>query len=436
MAADRRDRDADWHLNAHERAASLQPAPIGPLRGVRVVDLTRAVSGPFCTMLLADLGADVIKIEPPEGDILRFSGPFTQDDEVRGVGGMFASINRNKRSIVLDLRDAEDRDVLLRLVDRSEVVVENFRAGVMERLGLSYESLRERNPRLVYGAIRGFGDPRTGTSPYADWPAYDIVAQAMGGLLSMTGPTEDQPLRVGPTIGDIYPAVMASTAVLAALVHARATGEGQFVDVAMLDSMVSLCEQAVYRYSYTGVVSRPTGNGHPQLAPFDVFPTLDGACAIAAPTDNHWALLCLAMDRPDLVDDARTQTNRDRVTHGELVSEVVSGWAARHTTQEVVEALGGRVPVGPVNDVSDLFEDPHLPARDMLVAVPQAGGARPVVLANSPCRFTATPSGVYRRPPLLGEHDAEVRAELATGTSGHDRRFVETPDEPPVATTG
>ncbi|ONI77985.1 CoA transferase [Actinosynnema sp. ALI-1.44] len=390
----------------------MRPDPTGPLRGLRVVDLTRAVSGPFCTMLLADLGADVVKIEPPSGDLPRFSGPFTKDDTERGIGGLFGSINRNKRGIVLDLTTPDGRDTVLRLVDRADVLVENFRPGVMERLGLAYEELHARNPRMVYAAIRGFGDPRTGKSPYLDWPAYDIVAQAMGGMLSMTGPTETEPMRTGPTIGDLYPAILAAAGLLAALHHARETGVGQFVDVAMMDSVLSLCETAVYRYSYTGVVTRPSGNSHPQLAPFDIYPTRDGTCAIAAPTSKHWQLLCQVMGREDLIDDERTRANLNRVTNADFVRQLMTDWTTQRTTAEIVAALGGRVPVGPVNDAADLFDDPHVHARRMLVAVEQAGDARPVVYADCPLRFTETPAGIYRRPPLLGEHQDEVLAEL------------------------
>ncbi|MDG9701975.1 CaiB/BaiF CoA-transferase family protein [Streptomyces sp. DH37] len=421
--------DGRDHLTGHERAAPMRPGPTGPLRGVRVIDLTRAVSGPFCTMILADLGAEVIKVEPPSGDLPRFSGPFTKDDTTRGIGGLFGSINRNKLGIVLDLTTPADRERLLRLTDTADVLVENYRAGVMERWGLQYEALHERNPGLVYASIRGFGDPRTGRSPYVDWPAYDIVAQAMGGLISMTGPSEGETVRVGPTIGDLYPATLSAIGILAAVIHARATGEGQMVDVAMVDSIVSLCETAVYRYSYTGAVSRPTGNGHPQLVPFDVYPTKDGECAIAAPTDNHWKLLCEAMGRPELVDDERTRTNGDRVANARLVQSAVRRWAAERTTGEIVGELGGRVPVGPVNDAADLFADPHLRARDMLVAVDQPAGARPVVLPNCPIRFTATPSGVYRRSPLLGEHTAEVLARLDADAGAADSGLRNPPPE-------
>lgn len=403
--------EGGWE-HAHERAAAMLPRPSGPLLGIRIIDLTHALAGPFCTMLLADLGADVVKVEPPQGDFSRYSFPFVPGDEEKAFGGYFASINRNKRGLMLDLDDASARATLARLIDGADAVVENFRAGVMERWGLGYEALHERNPRLVYGAIRGFGDPRTGESPYANWPAFDVVAQAMGGVVSMTGSADGQVMKVGPSIGDLYPGTMAALGIVAALLHAKTTGQGQFVDVSMYDALVALCEAAVYRYSYRGIVTKPAGNSHPQLSPFDIYPTADGHCAIAAPTPNHWALLCAFMGRPELIHDARTESNNDRVANQEFVREVLTGWTSAYTTAELVELLGGKVPVGPVNDAAALFADPHLAARQMLVAVDHPGSARPVVLPNSPIKYSETPGGVYRRAPRLGEHNADVLAEL------------------------
>ena len=213
-------------------------------------------------------------------------------------------------------------------------------------------------------------------------------------------------------MGDIYPATLAALGVSAALVHAGLTGEGQFLDVAMYDGVLALCEAIVYRYSYTGQVSRPTGNGHPALAPFDLFPTADGSCAIAAPTEKHWALLCEVIGRPDLVDSDLTRTNRERVANAAFVREVVSAWTSTRTSADIVATLGGRVPVGPVQTADAVFGDPHVAAREMLVEVPQPDGSRSVVLPGSPIKLTATPAGVYRRPPRLGEHTAEVLAEV------------------------
>ena len=400
------------HRRAHENAAAMDGHRSGPLRGIRVVDLTQALAGPFCTMLLADLGADVIKIESPSGDMPRFGGPFMREDSERHYGGYFGSVNRNKRGMVLDLKVAADKATLLELIDSADVLVENYRAGVMERLGLGWETLSARNPRLVYAAIRGFGDPRSGESPYQDWPAYDVVAQAMGGIVSITGTAEGEMVRTGPSIGDIYPATVAALGVTAAVHHAQVSGQGQFVDVGMYDAITALCETAVYRWSYAGINSRPTGNSHSQFAPFDIYPTLDGACALAAPTESHWALLCQVMGHPELIDDERTRDNRSRVANTGFVREVVSEWSAGLTNEQVLQTLAGRVPVGPVNDAPALFADPHLKARRMLVALDQPGSTRPGVFAGPPIHMSATPPSVYRRAPILGEHSEEIRAAL------------------------
>ncbi|MPY94856.1 MAG: CoA transferase [Acidimicrobiia bacterium] len=385
--------------------------PRGPLQGVRVIDVTQAIAGPWCTMMLGDLGADVIKVEPPAGDSQRFLGPYTKDDEERAYGGAYATYNRNKRGIVLDLSQEADKATLLRLVDGADALVENSRAGVLDRLGLGYEVLHARNPRLVYGAVRGFGDPRSGASPYGEWPAYDVVAQAMGTLVSMNGTASGEELKVGPFVGDIYPGTVAAVAMVAALFHARATGEGQFVDVGMVDAIMALSEFGVMRWSYMGRTTPPTGNQAPFSAPFDIFATKDGSAAIAAPGDHQWATFCQCIGREDLIADPRCAKARERVRNRDFVDEVVGGWAAERTTAEIVEVLGGLVPVGPVRKPAELIDDPHAAARQMLVAVPQPS-ARPTVQVNTPMRFSATPAGVHRRAPRLDEHGEEVRAEL------------------------
>jgi crotonobetainyl-CoA:carnitine CoA-transferase CaiB-like acyl-CoA transferase len=383
----------------------------GPLTDVRVIDLTQALAGPFCTMILADMGADVVKVESPAGDLSRFGPPFLDDDEEHHFGGYFASINRNKRSVVIDLKTPEGVETLLTLLADADVLVENFTTGVMDRFGLSWEVLHERFPRLVYACIRGFGDPRSGASPYADWPSFDVVAQAMGGVVSCTGSDPQHPVTAGPSIGDIYPATMCVIGLLGALHHANRTGEGQFVDVAMTDAVMALCESLTWRYSYTGEVQAPRGTEHPSLSPFNVYATADGLCAIAALTPGQWAFMCGQLERPDLVDDERTKTSARRAKNRELVDEVMLEWTTRHTTAEVVAKLGGNVPVGPVNDAPALFASEHVRARSMLVEVEHPGSARTVVLPNTPLRFSRTPGGIYRRPPKLGEHSAEVLAE-------------------------
>ena len=408
----------------------MQTERAGPLHDVRVVDLTRALSGPYCTMILGDLGADVIKVEtPPFGDELRLLGPYTEVDDEHAFGGYFASNNRNKRSVLLDLDDEEGRTRFRKLVDRADVVVENYRPGVMEARGLGYETLRDGHEALVYCAIRGFGDPRSGASPSSSWPSYDIVAQAMGGLVSHTGTIGGEEVAVGASIGDLYPGTMAVIGILGALHHATATGEGQFVDVGMVDCIVSLCESMLWRYSYSGERQAPTGTENPWLSPFEVFPTRDSGVAIAAPQPSQWAELCRAIGRDDLVDDDRTRSARRRVINRPLVQEAVGSWTSARTTAEVMAALGGQVPCGPVNDAAALVVDEHVRARSMLVAIEHAGSRRPVVVANTPLRFSATPGGVHRRAPRLGEHSEEAlrEAEQAWTASRSER-----PPAPPA----
>jgi crotonobetainyl-CoA:carnitine CoA-transferase CaiB-like acyl-CoA transferase len=386
-------------------------ARTGPLSDVRVLDLTQALAGPYCAMLLADLGADVIKIEPPAGDMSRSMGPHPADRTGCDYGGYFASVNRNKRSVVLDLKTDAGRETFFQLVKTADAVVENARTGVMDRAGIGYDRLHEIKPALVYAAIRGFGDPRTGPSPYADWPAFDIVAQSMGGLVAVTGPQGSAGYKVGAAVGDIYPGTLAALGVVSAIHAARRTGQGQFLDVAMYDAILALCEMIVYAYASGAVVREPAGNGTPVLCPFDIFPTRDGAVAIAAPGENHWKILCDALGRMDLVTDDRTRNVNRRVANAEFVRGLITDWTKTHTTREIVDAIGGKVPVGPVNTAKDIFEDPHPWARGMLVEVETPGDNPPLVLAGCPIKLTGTPSGIYARAPRLGEHTGQVLAD-------------------------
>jgi crotonobetainyl-CoA:carnitine CoA-transferase CaiB-like acyl-CoA transferase len=391
----------------------------GPLQDLRILDLTQALAGPYCTMLLADLGADVIKIEPPQGDMTRGMPPWIGPREDAPYGGYFASINRNKRSIVLNLRHERDRETFFRLAETADAVVENSKAGVMDRLGVGYETIRARNPRIVYGAIRGFGDPRTGRSPYTDWPAYDIIAQSMGGLVATTGPEGSGGYPAGASIGDMFPGTLAALGVVSAIHRARMTGEGQFVDVAMYDAVIALCENAIYQYSFGGRVLAPKGTGHAALCPFDIFETSDGAVAITASTPVHWNMLCALIGRVDLIDDPRTFENVARLQNTALVLDAISSWTKLHTRAEVIAELSGRVPVGPVNTVTDIFADPHVHARAMLADIELPGGAH-ARIAAPPLKFTETPAGVYRRPPLLDEHRGEILAEAGITETADD----------------
>jgi crotonobetainyl-CoA:carnitine CoA-transferase CaiB-like acyl-CoA transferase len=370
-------------------------------------------------MLLADLGADVIKIEPPRGDMTRGMPPRREgcDD----YGGYFASINRNKRSIILELTKEDDRAIFLRLAETADAVVENSRAGVMDRLGVGYETLRERNPRIVYGAIRGFGDPRTGESPYADQPAFDIIAQSMGGIVGITGPVGSAGYPAGASVGDLFPGTLAALGIVSAVHAARRTGQGQFLDVSMYDAILALCENLVYNYSWTGRALAPKGSGHPGLCPFDVFPAADGSVAIAAPTPNHWNVLCGLIDRVDLIDDERTRDNIARIEHREMVVNVISAWTRTRTRAHIIEELAGRVPVGPVNTAADIFADPHVTARNMLTEIQLPGTGGTVQLPSPPLHFTTTPAKIYRRPPLLDEHREEILREAGIVETGAEQ---------------
>ena len=380
----------------------------GALDGIRIIDLTQMLAGPYCTMMLADQGAEVIKVEPLEGDATRGGGPFRADDMLHLFSGYFASINRNKKSIALDLKSAEGKDILVRLCKSADAVVENFRAGVMDRLGLSYEMLRRENPRLVYASIRGFGDPRTGRSPYTDWPAYDPVAQAMGGIMGITGPDADTPIKVGPGVGDLVPAAMAAFGVVCAILRAGKTGEGQYVDVSMVDVVLSICERIVHQRAFQGLNPRPEGNRHPLLAPFGMIKARDGWVTIAAHTDEFWKNLCGLIGREDLIDDPRTATRQARVANQDLVYGALDQYVGRHTKQQLMELLGGKIPFGPVYHIDEIAKDPHFAIREMIVEVEQPGCNTPVTIAGVPIRMTETPGSIRRRAPLLGEDTDEI----------------------------
>jgi len=405
----------------------------GPLADVTIVDCTMALAGPFGTGLLGDLGADIIKVEPPRGDAARSVPPLPDGYSTPGsstpgsskpgsteadcdFGGYFASINRNKRSIVLDLKEPSDRDVLLDLCDSADAIVENMRVGVMDRLGLGYETIRARNPAIVYGCIRGFGDPRTGESPYAHWPAYDIVAQSMGGIAHITGPASGIGYPAGVSVGDIYPGTLLALGVVSAIHHARHTGEGQFFDVGMYDAVAFLSETVIANYGYSRNSLGPRGEHHPNLCPFGLFPASDGAVSIAAPGPGHWAALCEVMGREDLVTDERTKNTYLRRQNEAFVLGVISDWTSGLSKAEVVEALGGRVPCGPVNTAEDIYADPHSAARGMITQFDLPGGNESVSIVANPIKFTETPAGFHRRAPLLGEHGDEIRHSIKSQT--------------------
>ncbi|WP_247728668.1 succinyl-CoA:mesaconate CoA-transferase [Halovivax limisalsi] len=384
---------------------------MGALSDLRVLDLTQVLAGPYCTMLLADMGADVVKVERPGGDLIRSSPPHLENPDAEPYGGYFQSVNRGKRSIELDLSGAADRETFLDLVETADVVVENYRAGTMESFDLGYETLRARNPELIYASIRGFGDPRTGETDRQGNPAFDIIAQALGGVMEITGAADGPPMKVGPGIGDLFTGTLNCIGILGAIHHRERTGEGQFVDTAMYDSMISMTERAIYLQSYEGEPPSRRGNSHPTLFPYNAFAVADGYVVVAAFGTNHWRALCAAIDRPDLA-EAYPQP-ADRVANRESLRAVVADWMADRTIDEVLDRLEGEVPVAPVHDTEDIFADEHVHRREMLYDVDQPGTDETVEIAGSAIKMTETNPQPRGRAPLLDEHRAELLAELA-----------------------
>lgn len=393
----------------------------GALKGLRILDLTHALAGPFCSQVLADHGADVIKVEPLEGDFFRRMGPFREDDQLKSYGGLFQACNRNKRSIAINLKHPEGQAVLRRLVQGADALVENYRAGVLNKLGLGYEALREIRPSLVYTSVRGFGDVVGGASPYMDWPAFDIVAQAMGGWMGITGEDAQHPVKVGGGAGDTVSGLFAAFGTMAALWHARATGQGQYVDVAMTDSILALSELVVSQFSYRGVSPMPVGNGIPGLAPFGTIAVKDGVIAIAAPHGPQFKLLCELIGMPELVDDPRFVDEAHRWENNQALIALIERFTRQHTKQELKALLGGKIPFSPIYTAGEIFEDPHFAARDMLPRVEQPGSAAPVAVPGVPVKLSATPGQVRHRAPMLGEHTREILQSLGMDATETER---------------
>lgn len=397
---------------------SEDPRPL-PLDGLLILDLTQALAGPFCSQMLGDFGARVIKVEALGGDFGRSIGPFEDGDRVRDYGGVFQNVNRNKESLSIDLKSEAGREIILELVRRADVLVENFSAGVMERLGLGYDKLTLVNPRLVYTSIRGFGDKSGGQSPYLTWPAFDIIAQAMGGLIGTTGRTLEDPMRTGGAVGDTVPAIFAALGTMVALWARNTTGRGQYVDIAMVDSVLAISEVAVNWFSHRGEVAVPSGNHLPGVAPFDLFDAADGKIALGAPHRPQWTKLTAIMGRPDLLDDPRYATDQDRSDHRVEVTEIVGEWTRRHTIDELEELLGGKVPFAPIYLGDRIFSSPHYAVRDMLPTLRRPDGKEVRVTGVVP-KLSETPGTVRHRAPVIGEHSRALLAEL-----GYDEDRIE-----------
>lgn len=370
------------------------------LEGLKVIDLTRVLAGPYATMLLADFGAEIIKIEVPKtGDDSRAFGPY-----VNGESAYFMSINRNKKSITLNLKTEEGKDILKKLVSQADVLVENFRPGTMEKLGLGYELLKEINPKLIYAASSGYGH----TGPYSQKPAYDAVVQAMGGIMSITGQVGGKPTRVGTSIGDIAAGLFTAIGVLTALNYRNETGLGQKVDVAMLDCQVAMLENAIARYTSTGDVPKPGGNKHPSIVPFESFGTNDGDIMVAAGNDNLFQKLCVALNLEDAANDARFASNPLRNENYEALKPMLDKAFAEKSIDEwrsILDEAG--VPNSPINTIDRVVEHPQVIARDMVQTVKHKV-AGDVKMPGVAVKLSETPGMIETAAPLLGEHNEEI----------------------------
>jgi crotonobetainyl-CoA:carnitine CoA-transferase CaiB-like acyl-CoA transferase len=398
--------------------------PSLPLAGVRVLDLSRVLAGPWCTQTLADLGADVVKIERPMrngsgGDDTRGWGPpFLRDREGHDTAeaAYYLGTNRNKRSVTVDISRREGQDLIRRLAERSDVFVENFKVGDMARYGLDSERLLALNPRLVYCSITGFGQ----TGPYRDRAGYDYAVQGMGGLMSVTGPSRQEiaddapgggPQKVGVAVADLFTGMYATTAILAALRHRDATGQGQAIDMALLDTQVAMLANLGANYLATGVAPQRAGNAHQNIVPYQVFEAADGHMILAVGNDGQFVKFCEVAGRPELAADPRFARNADRVRHRAALVPVLAELMRRRPKAQWLAALeAAKVPCGPINDLAEVFADPQVQARGMTVELPHPLSER-VKLVASPMKLSATPVQYRRPPPLLGEHTDEVLLE-------------------------
>jgi CoA:oxalate CoA-transferase len=378
----------------------------GPLEGIRVLDLTWVLAGPFASMVLCDLGAEVIKVErPPYGDAARTTAPI-----VNGESCYFFSINRGKKSICLDLKSERGKELFLRLVDLADVVMENFTPGSMDKLGLGYDVLQKRNPRLIYAATSGFGH----TGPERLRPALDIVVQGMGGVMSITGEPDGPPVRTGLSLGDIAAGLYTAIGILAALRERERSGRGQMIDIAMLDCQIAILENAFIRYFATGELPKPIGSRHPLATPFQAFPTRDGwiVLALSWGVENQWELFCATIGRVDLIDDPRFDTPALRTEHHAELEPILNEAMRQKTTSEWLrefDAIG--LPCGPLNNIAQAAEHPQVVARRMLVDVehPRIGRLK---LPDTPVKLSRTPGGIKGPSPALGQDTYHVLSSL------------------------
>ncbi|HSG25437.1 MAG TPA: CoA transferase [Anaerolineales bacterium] len=381
-----------------------KPEPL--LKDVVIIDLTRVLAGPYCTQMLGDLGAEVIKVEMPgQGDDTRQWGPpFTES----GESAYFLSANRNKRSLTLNLKSEQAIEILKGLIARADVLVDNFRTGTLERFGLDDDTLQQIRPGLIYATITGYGY----TGPYADRPGYDFMVQAMGGLMSVTGPEDGEPIRVGIAIADLATGIFTVSAILAALYGRERTGQGQRIDMSLIDSQVAMMSYVASNYLVSGELPGRLGNGHPNIVPYQSFKAKDQHFAFAAGNDRQWNKFCEALGKTEWMEDERFATNRARVQNrAQVVSELKEVFATRTAREwmDLCEQIG--IPTAPINDMAQVFEDPQVQDREMLLDVPHAGGGS-VPLVASPLKIPTAPVEVRYPPPLLGQHTDEILTSM------------------------
>jgi CoA:oxalate CoA-transferase len=394
--------------------ASRSPSPAtqgrktGPFAGLLVLDLTRVLAGPYAALMLGEMGARIIKIEPPvKGDDSRHIGPFVKTKTGKVKSGYFMSVNRGKESIALDLKADADRKIFEALLSRADVLIENYRGGTMEKLGYGYDALKDKHPKLIYAAVSGFGH----TGPYSKRPAYDMVVQAMGGVMSLTGHPGGPPTRVGTSTGDLTAALFATIGITTALYDRERTGHGQKVDVAMLDSQVAVLENAISRYVATGEVPGKLGSRHPSIAPFAAFATQDGHIAIAAGNDDIWARVCKVMGREELARDPRFLTNPSRVNHVDAMAAEMEKTLATKPSRAWLNALEAEgVPCGPINTVADVMTDPQVLSRNMIIET-QDPDLGPIRMQGNPVKLSAhdDPKTRAAAPDLDADRDAILK---------------------------
>ena len=386
----------------------------GPLNGIRVFDLTRVLAGPSCTQILGDLGADVIKIERPElgDDTRKYGPPFVLD--VNGTetteSGYYLSANRNKRSVTLNLTGAEGQSLAKRMINQCQVLAENFKVGNLAKFGLDYTSLKAENPGLVYCSITGFGQ----TGPKAKRPGYDFMAQGLGGIMSITGPPGGEPHRVGIPIADLTAGLWAAISINAALRHREVTGEGQHLDISLLDTQVSLLSIQGLNYLTSGEVPGLLGNAHPNIVPYQVFPTADGNIIVAVGNDDQFKRYCEFAGVPELINDERFVTNKARVQNREALTQILNEVMRQKPSAYWLEELEkNKITCGPINNIDQVFADTQVVARDMRIEMNHpATGGEPVSLIGSPSKMSVTEVSYRHAPPMLGQHTEEVLEEL------------------------